>query len=175
LFISWSCVGLKLHSYKSLNNRQRGSHLKIIIRVFILFVTYCYIHFLWPKVAKVCSRRLLHSSEVAGFNLYLETCNADRYLFVFFRLCTNMESLKLQYIFFSYSYPWVFRSSSSQGLRLQCGYKTYNMLRILRINYQILDTEIPSWRERTLKSIFRAILGQLLNVYVMNIHLQLWV
>jgi len=86
-----------------------------------------------------------------------------------------MESLKLQYIFFSYSYPWVFRSSSSQGLRLQCGYKTYNMLRILRINYQILDTEIPSWRERTLKSIFRAILGQLLNVYVMNIHLQLWV
>jgi hypothetical protein len=81
------------------------SHLKIIIRLLILFVIYCYIDFLWPKIAKVCFRRLLHSWEVAGLNLYLKTFNADRFLFVFLMLCALMESLKLQYILFFYNHP----------------------------------------------------------------------
>jgi hypothetical protein len=107
------------------------SHLKIIIHVLIVFVIYCYNDFLRPKFAKVCSRRLLPSWEVAGLNRYLETCNTDRFLFVFFRLCTQMESLKLEYRLFSYSHSGAFRSSSTPGLRLQYGHKTCNMFGIL--------------------------------------------
>ena len=80
------------------------------------------------KFRKVCSRRLLWSWEVAGLNLYLETYNADIFLFVFLMLCTQMESSKLQYRLFFYSHPG---ASSSPGLRLQYGYKTYNMFGIL--------------------------------------------
>lgn len=140
----------------------------------ILFVIYCYIDFLWTKVAKVCSRLLLRSWKVAGLNLYLETCNADKFLFVFLRLSTHKESLKLQYRLFSYSHPGAFKFSSSQELRLQYGYKTCDMFGILRIIYQILNIEIASWHERRLKNIFRAIWGQLLDAYMMRIRLKPW-
>ena len=90
---------------------------------------FCYIDLLWSKVAKVCSRRLIRSWEVTGLNLYPQICYAERFLVIFLRLHAQIESLKLQYLLFSYRHPGAFRPSSSQGLIFQYRYKTCNSLK----------------------------------------------